>query len=308
MKVECNVIKDLIPLYVDDYCSNESRQLVDEHMKKCDNCRASYENMKVPLLDSHDPLDIEPSSADMVIVKKGVKKIRRLWALSIIIVLLLTPIGYFTVNQIRGSGLAFTNMDDIKMCRDFLNDIKEEDFDEAFRFINWDSHYHFLITPNLKQVVTDHYRYTTSSKVEPDKKKYYETAKNYFIQDLQLLYKNGYRVVDYKFSTISKYNLREWQVEYKIYMSNSEGKKQYIGKLSFITAKNKISSISNISSSQPKFFPDSDISSNQSSYEEEQETKIIFLDQAISDWSGEAYDEFTGDDQFVPIKEHELWR
>ena len=38
MKTDCNVIRDLLPLYADEVCSEESRELVDEHLTECAAC------------------------------------------------------------------------------------------------------------------------------------------------------------------------------------------------------------------------------------------------------------------------------
>lgn len=40
MKLPCNVIEDLLPLYHDSVCSRESRVLVEEHIEECKTCRA----------------------------------------------------------------------------------------------------------------------------------------------------------------------------------------------------------------------------------------------------------------------------
>ena len=40
MKINCNVIRDLLPLYADQICSNESKELVDEHLAQCRDCSA----------------------------------------------------------------------------------------------------------------------------------------------------------------------------------------------------------------------------------------------------------------------------
>ena len=45
MKVKCAVINDLLPLYVDDVLSKESRELVEEHIRECESCRKTLENM-----------------------------------------------------------------------------------------------------------------------------------------------------------------------------------------------------------------------------------------------------------------------
>lgn len=43
--MDCNVIKDLLPLYVDECCSEESAKLVSEHLTICENCRKEYSQM-----------------------------------------------------------------------------------------------------------------------------------------------------------------------------------------------------------------------------------------------------------------------
>ena len=49
MKTTCSVIQDLLPLYCDDACSAESRRLVEEHLKECDDCRETYQLMQAAL-------------------------------------------------------------------------------------------------------------------------------------------------------------------------------------------------------------------------------------------------------------------
>lgn len=38
MKTDCDVIRDLLPLYADDACSKKSRELVEEHLQECPSC------------------------------------------------------------------------------------------------------------------------------------------------------------------------------------------------------------------------------------------------------------------------------
>ena len=44
--MNCNVIKDLLPLYIDKCCSEESEALVRTHLEGCALCRSDYEKMK----------------------------------------------------------------------------------------------------------------------------------------------------------------------------------------------------------------------------------------------------------------------
>ena len=48
MNNDCEVIRDLLPLYADDICSPKSRELVESHVKGCPECR----NIMAKLLDS----------------------------------------------------------------------------------------------------------------------------------------------------------------------------------------------------------------------------------------------------------------
>lgn len=46
--MNCNIVKDLIPLYIDGCCSEESGRIIEEHIKECDNCKKLIDDMKEP--------------------------------------------------------------------------------------------------------------------------------------------------------------------------------------------------------------------------------------------------------------------
>ncbi len=43
--LSCEIIKDILPLYIDNCCSDESSEAVRKHLNECDECRAVYESM-----------------------------------------------------------------------------------------------------------------------------------------------------------------------------------------------------------------------------------------------------------------------
>lgn len=43
--MQCEVIQDLIPLYLDDCCSETSRRLIEEHLEQCAECRKLMQKM-----------------------------------------------------------------------------------------------------------------------------------------------------------------------------------------------------------------------------------------------------------------------
>lgn len=46
MKLSCDTIRDLLPLYKDNVCSDSSKDLVEEHLTSCEECRTYYEKME----------------------------------------------------------------------------------------------------------------------------------------------------------------------------------------------------------------------------------------------------------------------
>lgn len=46
--MDCNVVRDLIPLYIDECCSEESAIIVKEHIASCDACKKLFEDMSTP--------------------------------------------------------------------------------------------------------------------------------------------------------------------------------------------------------------------------------------------------------------------
>lgn len=46
--MNCAVIKDLIPLYIDGCCSEESKKIVKEHIENCTSCKQLFDEMNAP--------------------------------------------------------------------------------------------------------------------------------------------------------------------------------------------------------------------------------------------------------------------
>ena len=46
MKISCNIIRDLLPLYAEDLASADTRAMVDEHLCDCEACQNVLNTMK----------------------------------------------------------------------------------------------------------------------------------------------------------------------------------------------------------------------------------------------------------------------
>ena len=46
MRISCEIIRDLLPLYHDRVCSKESMTVIEEHLTACDSCKAELQGMQ----------------------------------------------------------------------------------------------------------------------------------------------------------------------------------------------------------------------------------------------------------------------
>ena len=53
MKINCEIIQDLIPSYVEEICSNASKQCVEEHIADCKECNQLVELYKKSDFSAH---------------------------------------------------------------------------------------------------------------------------------------------------------------------------------------------------------------------------------------------------------------
>ena len=52
MNKECEIVRDILPLYVDSVCSASSREIIDEHLKTCPDCAAYLEDIRASEAES----------------------------------------------------------------------------------------------------------------------------------------------------------------------------------------------------------------------------------------------------------------
>lgn len=73
MRMECDIVRDLLPLYVEKLVSETSRKAVEEHLEECDACREICREMMEP--DPHIQYDREPAESFHRYVKKNKRKL-----------------------------------------------------------------------------------------------------------------------------------------------------------------------------------------------------------------------------------------
>ena len=58
MRNECSIIRDLLPLYIEEMVSADTVAFMEEHLEKCDTCRAELGGMKAQN-------DVEKAASDI---------------------------------------------------------------------------------------------------------------------------------------------------------------------------------------------------------------------------------------------------
>lgn len=55
-KMNCNIANDLIPLYVDDILSEDSKEMLEEHIAKCEKCKQTIGKMRqdIPVMEDRN--------------------------------------------------------------------------------------------------------------------------------------------------------------------------------------------------------------------------------------------------------------
>ena len=133
MKLNCKVIEDLLPLYLDEVCSEESRQLVEEHLADCEACRKLVEaTSKVECKKT------EEEAVERAVVKRSFKKVRRRWSVRLASTFFIVSIlGTLTFGEVNGQGLAFSNLDDIYRCVKYVRYIENGKYEKASEMVNF---------------------------------------------------------------------------------------------------------------------------------------------------------------------------
>ena len=82
MKISCNIIRDLLPLYAEDLASDETRIMVDEHLCDCAECTDILESMK-----QNASIPVETTTESLKKVKQIIRRKRILSVMAALLTL-----------------------------------------------------------------------------------------------------------------------------------------------------------------------------------------------------------------------------
>ncbi len=91
MKISCNIIRDLLPLYAEDLASNDTRAMVEEHLCDCEECTSVLNTMK---MGTPVPMETAPESLNKV--KRIIRRKRILSVMAALLTLITLASLVFT--------------------------------------------------------------------------------------------------------------------------------------------------------------------------------------------------------------------
>ena len=100
MKISCKISEDLLPLYLDDSCSEDSRAALEEHLKECPSCQAKLTRMQK---DISDNIRAEKSAPELAAYARKVRRHRIRIAVSAVFITIIASavlaLGYLVIQD-----------------------------------------------------------------------------------------------------------------------------------------------------------------------------------------------------------------
>ena len=133
MKLPCKVVEDILPMYYDKVCSEESAALVEEHIKDCPHCSQMLYDLRADMdIPAQKIDDIKPLKE----IQKSYKKLKLGWLIAILCILILTPIA-FTFGNLQGKPVVdYTKEEAIAYANEFMTCLVNGNYAQAYSY--WD--------------------------------------------------------------------------------------------------------------------------------------------------------------------------
>lgn len=136
MSLPCKIIEDMLPMYCDKVCSEESAAFVEAHLKECPHCSQMLADLRYDIGIPEPKID---DSKPLRKLQKRYKKMRLGWLIAAIAVLLLIPVAFIIGNR-NGKQPApvieYTKEEATACANAFMTCLVEKDYEAAFSY--WD--------------------------------------------------------------------------------------------------------------------------------------------------------------------------
>jgi hypothetical protein len=139
MKITCGVIKDLLPLYVDNLTSEDSNNIIEEHTKGCKNCNELMTTLKTEIEVPEVNMQLSGNSYKKLFEKIR-NKIIKFISIALVIGVLLGIFGGAIRNGILSQFSA----------NKFLKSLVQENYEQAFKYV-----YYYDVASDLSPQISN---------------------------------------------------------------------------------------------------------------------------------------------------------
>lgn len=149
MKINCTVIKDILPLYVEEMVSEDTRVLIENHIDECIDCKKEVEEMKTP---PNIPIDINTTGFKNVKSKLYREKfnviifsIMLTMIISILVINYLSEPNYIQYSNdivsinTKDNGEIFADFGDKVSSYNIYKDLSEDGSSYNYRISTWET-------------------------------------------------------------------------------------------------------------------------------------------------------------------------
>lgn len=183
MKVSCNVIQDILPLYVENIVSEDSEQIIEEHLDSCEKCKKYLDEIKSPNTYVQNADEVPMKKLKSLLLRKKIQVIAISVFLSLVVA---TVIGanlvsprYFShsdnIVSLKESndGIVYATFDDNVSGYGISSSLSDDKSGYAYHIVAWDSIWdgkimkndtkNIVLNPNGENVKAVYYYETNGS-------------------------------------------------------------------------------------------------------------------------------------------------
>lgn len=129
MKLPCEIIDDLLPLYEDGVCNHTTREAVWEHLQTCPRCRSRQTDCVLP-----DPEPVD-GVLEATAVKKSFRKVKRAWIISLAAVLAAALLLGGGIHMFIYAQLPRDYRECVAQGEAFIRHLRDGEFEEAIEMV-----------------------------------------------------------------------------------------------------------------------------------------------------------------------------
>lgn len=183
MKVSCNVIQDILPLYVENIVSEDSEQIIEEHLDSCEKCKKYLDEIKSPNTYVQKTDEVPMKKLKSLLLRKKIQVIAISVFLSLVVATIiganLVSPRYFShsdnIVSLKESndGIVYATFDDNVSGYGISSSLSDDKSGYAYHIVAWDSIWdgkimkndtkNIVLNPNGENVKAVYYYETNGS-------------------------------------------------------------------------------------------------------------------------------------------------